>query len=207
MLDKTGFDKWSGTYDENVEQLSKGYPFEGYYDVLGFVQSKVKVSEGTKILDLGIGTGLLTNDLYNRGAHILGVDFSEHMIKEALAKMPRASFLAYDFNDALPKAILEERFDYIVSSYAIHHVTDERKVELIKALMGCLKDNGVMLIADVAFETQGAMEGIKNESDQWDEDEYYMVGETIVERLRREGIHSEYIQISMCGGILFLLNQ
>ncbi|MGB4373034.1 MAG: class I SAM-dependent methyltransferase [Halanaerobiales bacterium] len=30
--------------------------------------------------------------------------------------------------------IINEKFDYIVSSYAIHHITDAEKIDLIKKL-------------------------------------------------------------------------
>ncbi len=59
MLDKKGFDRWAGSYDENIEESSEGYPFEGYYDVLIFIQNSIRIDENTTILDLGIGTGLL----------------------------------------------------------------------------------------------------------------------------------------------------
>lgn len=202
MLDNTGFNKWAGTYDEHIENFSKGYPFEGYYDVLGYIQNDIKIDHTTKILDLGIGTGLLTNDLYNRGAQIVGVDFSDNMIAQARVKMPNAVFIRYDFNDAVPKEILKERFDYIVSSYAIHHVKNERKVELIKELMGCLKEHGKILIADVAFETVEDQSIVKNGTDEWDGDEYYMVAEHLKERLASVGLQADYQQISVCAGVL-----
>lgn len=202
MLDRTGFNKWAETYDGNIENSSKGYPFEGYYDVLVFIQNYVLINQDTRILDLGIGTGLLTNDMYNRGAQILGVDFSEQMITEAKAKMPNASFISYDFNDTIPNEILNESFDYIVSSYAIHHVKDERKLALIKALMNSLKEDGKILIADVAFETAKDQDTVKNGTQKWDEEEYYMVGEKMKSMLAAEGIKSEYQQISICAGVL-----
>lgn len=202
MLDKNGFNEWAGTYDENVESSSKGYPFEGYYQVLGYIQNQIKINEDTSILDLGIGTGLLTTDLYNRGALLIGVDFSEKMILEARDKMPKATFVCYDFNDPLPKEIFEAKYDYIVSSYAIHHVKDARKIELIKGLMNCLNENGKILIADVAFETESQQEEIKNGTHEWDEDEYYMIGETISRMLAVEGLKSKYQQISICAGVL-----
>lgn len=202
MLDKTGFNKWAGTYDKHIENALIGYPFEGYYDVLGYIQNNIKIDHTTKILDLGIGTGLLTNDLYNRGAQIFGVDFSDEMIAQAKVKMPKAVFMRYDFNDAVPEGILKERFDYIVSSYAIHHVKDERKVELIKELMGCLKEQGKILIADVAFVTGEDQSVVKNSTDEWDNEEYYMVAEQIKEMLASEGLKADYQQLSMCAGVL-----
>lgn len=66
MLNKEGFNEWAGNYDETISKSSHGYPFEGYYDVLGFVQNSVIIGENTKVLDLGIGTGLLTYEIYKK---------------------------------------------------------------------------------------------------------------------------------------------
>lgn len=59
MLDSKGFDDWAGNYDQAIAK-SKGYPFEGYYQVLAFVHQMVSTNTNIKILDLGIGTGQLT---------------------------------------------------------------------------------------------------------------------------------------------------
>jgi putative AdoMet-dependent methyltransferase len=80
MLDNNGFDQWAGEYDASIEKLSNGYPFEGYYDVLGYIQNAIVDPKNTSILDLGIGTGLLTYELYKTGATIAGADFSKQMI-------------------------------------------------------------------------------------------------------------------------------
>ena len=80
MLGDKGFDKWAGNYDASIPSLSNGYPFEGYYDVLAAVTHQVKTGKETKILDLGIGTGLLSVELYSRGVQVWGVDFSEKML-------------------------------------------------------------------------------------------------------------------------------
>jgi putative AdoMet-dependent methyltransferase len=77
MLDNKGFDKWAGGYDASIQRHSKGYPFEGYYNVLSYVHSLIKESKEKKIFDVGVGTGLLTYELYKKGAQIYGIDFSE----------------------------------------------------------------------------------------------------------------------------------
>ena len=40
MLDSKGFDLWSESYDQSIAD-SKGYPFEGYYDVLAYVYNQL----------------------------------------------------------------------------------------------------------------------------------------------------------------------
>lgn len=202
MLDSNGFDKWSGEYDETIVN-SKGYPFEGYYDVLGSVQGKIELTEGTKILDLGIGTGALTNELYKSGAQIYGADFSEGMIKQARKKMPQAEFYCFDFACGLPSALRSLKYNYIVSSYAIHHIDFASKIDFIVELKKCLKENGRILFADVAFESRDALENCKLTSgNSWDASEHYMIGSDMVDALREKNIDASYRQISNCAGIL-----
>lgn len=47
-------------------------------------------------------------------------------------KMPFASLIKYDFSKGLPVEIKNNSFDYIISTYALHHLDDEEKRELIK---------------------------------------------------------------------------
>lgn len=202
MLDQKGFNTWAGTYDANIEASAKGFPFEGYYDVLGFIQGRVRTTSDVRILDLGIGTGLLTADLYSKGAQVVGVDFSENMIEQARGKMPEAAFFQYDFSKPLIPEISSQTFDYIVSSYAIHHVMDEQKITLIDQLVKTLKPGGAILIADIAFEHAAHLAEVKASTRGWDEDEYYFVAETLCPSLEARGYTVNYTQISMCGGVL-----
>lgn len=202
MLDSKGFDKWSGDYDETIMN-SKGYPFEGYYDVLGYVQNKLEITPETKILDLGIGTGLLTHELYKSGAQIYGGDFSAGMIEQAQKKMPKAAFFCFDFSSGLPSELENQSFDYIVSSYAIHHIDHASKVDFIVRLKNKLRENGRILFADVAFESKEALEKCKVDSgDDWDDSEHYMVGYEMVDALKESNIAATYHQISVCAGVL-----
>ncbi|MBN2833944.1 MAG: class I SAM-dependent methyltransferase [Candidatus Delongbacteria bacterium] len=202
MLDRNEFDQWAGSYDETISKSSKGYPFEGYYEVLGYVQNSIEVNVNLWILDLGIGTGLLTNELYRKGVNIVGVDFSKKMIEEAIKKMPKGIFVCYDFNENLPTEITKKKFDYIVSSYAIHHVNDERKLELIKQLSNILSNNGKIIIADIAFENQKHLDLIKSETSAWDDDEYYIVADNLLKNFEQSGFYARYNQISKCAGVI-----
>jgi 2-polyprenyl-3-methyl-5-hydroxy-6-metoxy-1,4-benzoquinol methylase len=63
-------------------------------------------------LDIGIGTDLLTYELYKKEATIYGIDFSEKMIKEAHKKMPNATFFKHNFTKELPEKIQSKKFDF-----------------------------------------------------------------------------------------------
>ncbi|MCP4580207.1 MAG: class I SAM-dependent methyltransferase, partial [candidate division Zixibacteria bacterium] len=59
MLDKDGFEKWAGRYDESIKLHLNTFPFNGYYKVLSAVISLVNPKRGLKVMDVGIGTGFL----------------------------------------------------------------------------------------------------------------------------------------------------
>lgn len=205
MLDNKGFDKWAGEYDKSIAESSKGYPFEGYYDVLSSVHTLIKEPKGKNILDIGIGTGLLTIELYKNGANIFGLDFSERMITEAKVKMPSSSFYVSDMKDGVPEAISSQCFDYIVSSYAIHHLDKEEKLKFINELKAILSDEGSIIIADIAFVNNEDMTKCKSESgDEWDDEEHYMVIDELTTDLMDMGLTSNYTQISKYAGVLEL---
>ncbi|NFA60193.1 class I SAM-dependent methyltransferase [Clostridium botulinum] len=127
LLDKNGFNLWSKEYDKTVKESSKQYPFDGYYDVSNYVYNLVINKKSGNILDMGFGTGVLTNKLYDNGANIYGIDFSESMIDIAYKKMPKGTFIQWGFNQGIPIELENKRFDYIISSYAIHHLDNYNK--------------------------------------------------------------------------------
>ncbi|MPQ45318.1 class I SAM-dependent methyltransferase, partial [Clostridium tarantellae] len=175
MLDNKGFDLWAKEYEKSVEKSSNEYPFDGYYDVLNYVYNSVNNKKFKKILDIGFGTGLLTSKLYEDGAKIFGIDFSKTMIDIAKKKMPNGVFIQRDFNLGIPSELTSERFDYIISSYAIHHLSDDKKVEFIYELKNLLNKDGMIIIADVAFKSeQDLLECKRDNLNKWDEDEIYM---------------------------------
>ncbi|MEW8954885.1 class I SAM-dependent methyltransferase [Clostridium sp.] len=203
MLDSKGFDIWAKEYDKSVEIGDEEYPFHGYYQVLQCVYNLINGKESKKILDVGFGTGLLTNRLYIDGAKIYGMDFSQNMIHIAKEKMPKGIFIQWDFNLGVPSQLKTEKFDYIISSYAIHHLDNDKKFQFINELKGLLNEDGKIIIADVAFKTENELIKCKSDNDSiWDDEEIYMVGEEIISKLSDKGINSRYTQISPCAGIL-----
>ncbi|BCD90149.1 hypothetical protein fh0823_02880 [Francisella halioticida] len=48
------------------------------------------------MLDLGCGTGDLTNEIKNKGVKIIGVDLSENMLKKAKENYPDIEFKCMD---------------------------------------------------------------------------------------------------------------
>lgn len=208
LRDSEGFDIWSEDYEKYVERSSKGYPFEGYYDVLNYMYGLIDKKNGARILDVGVGTGILPSQLYNDGAIVFGIDFSSRMIEIAQKKMPKAKLYQFDFNEGLPTELASERFDYIISSYAIHHLTDNKKVELITQLYNVLSIDGKILIGDVAFQDDEELKKCREKTgNSWDCDEIYIVADTMEKRLNGSALNFRYQQISECAGVLEIMKR
>lgn len=209
MLDSKGFDLWAGGYDKsvNLSEESDEYPFAGYKNVLNYIYNQVREKNDSRVLDIGFGTGVLTTELYNTGCSITGIDFSNKMIDIAKKKMPYAKLINCDFSKGLPDEIKNNHFDYIISTYAIHHLLDEEKIIFIKSLLPLLNEKGKILIGDVSFDTRNDLEKCKEKyNEHWDKDEFYFVAEEIQDNLRIE-YYCKYTKISLCAGILTIANK
>ncbi len=208
MLNSKGFDLWADGYDKsvNLSEESNEYPFAGYKDVLNNIYNQVRRKEKSNVLDIGFGTGVLTAQLYNAGCTITGIDFSVKMIEISQEKMPDSKLIHCDFSKGLPEEIKSCHFDFIITTFAIHHLTDEEKISFIKSLASLLNKNGKIIIGDVSFETKNDLEKSKEKyKDIWDNDEIYLVAEEIKEKLNR-GYVCKYTKISHCAGILSIEN-
>ena len=156
MLSSKGFDLWADSYDEsvNLSEESNVYPFAGYREVLNSIYRMVRTSKSATVLDIGFGTEVLTNKLYKDGYSVYGFDFSEKMLEIAKTKMPEATLIKHDFTYGMPALLKGKRFDYILCTYAIHHLQDEQKLAFIAELLDYLSPNVKILIGDVAFATK-----------------------------------------------------
>ena len=100
-----------------------------------------------------------------------------------------------------PDKFLRREYDYIVATYSLHHLTDAQKRDFLLDLRNYLKENGKIIIGDVAFETRKDLEQCKLKAeDTWDNDEIYFV----VEELRKDFPALSFTQMSDCAGVLIL---
>jgi len=91
----------------------------------------VNPKNDAKILDLGVGTGVLSSMLYEAGSSITALDCSPNMLTAAKEKMPDATFIQWDFSNGLPERLLEQAgyYDYVISTYALHHLNEENRLK------------------------------------------------------------------------------
>lgn len=113
---------------------------EGEAALLEFIPAGAR-----RILDLGTGDGRLLALV--RSAHpeteAVALDFSPSMLETArkrFAGNARVEVVEHNMDSPLPKM---DRFDAIISSFAIHHLVHERKRALYREIYGLLDAGGV----------------------------------------------------------------
>jgi trans-aconitate methyltransferase len=89
-----------------------------------------------RILDLGCGTGDLTIEIAQKGAHVIGLDNSETMLRRAREKYPKIEFMQGDAIDFK----LEEPVDAVFSNAVLHWVTQQEMA--VKNIYASLKKGG-----------------------------------------------------------------
>ena len=203
LLNGQGFDLWADGYDKDVglSDESGTYPFAGYREFLNHIYREVLRKKGADVLDIGFGTGTLTAKLYQNGCAVWGQDFSEKMIAIAGQKMPDARLCAGDFTKGLHPSLTERRYDAIVATYSLHHLTDAQKPPFLRSLLALLRDGGKIFIGDVAFRTREELERCRREAGgSWDPDEICFVYDELKEFFPA----LEFTPFSHCAGVLTL---
>ena len=108
----------------------------------GEIYRRVLSAPGRKVLDIGFGTGTLTAKLCAQGCQIFGQDFSPRMIELAREKMPGAVLCQGDFSKGLAGELKRRKYDAIVATYSLHHLTDAQKVAFLRELLPLLEEGG-----------------------------------------------------------------
>lgn len=203
MLNSKGFDLWADDYDKSVGLSDEDgtYPFAGYKAILNEIYNRVLSASAKTVLDIGFGTGTLTSKLYEQGCEIYGQDFSDRMIALAQEKMPDARLFQGDFSNGLVEPLTQQKYDAIIATYSLHHLTDAQKVTFLENLLSLLNEGGCIFIGDVAFETRAALQKCMEETgDEWDDDEIYFV----YDELRAHFPSIQFKQMSDCAGLFTL---
>lgn len=196
-MDAQDFDAWSKSYDESVLK-QETYPFAGYDEI---VEEVINQTNGQKVLDLGIGTENIASQLVERGLDIIGLDFSEEMLRLANEKIPEADLRLYDANEKSPE--FDHDFDTVIMTYFIHHFHEKRQEELINQLMKITKK---LIIGDVMTYTASQMEWVKEKDyKDWDDNEWYITVEHYLELFPDYEI--TFIRKSYCSGVLIFTHK
>ena len=110
QFEHSSWEKVAGKYSRFREGLT-----EQFVDPL---LRATAVSEGMYVLDVACGPGYLAAKVHRRGAIVIGIDFSENMIRIARQKYPTVVFIEGDAED-VPS--LGEQFDRVLINFGLLH--------------------------------------------------------------------------------------
>jgi ubiquinone/menaquinone biosynthesis C-methylase UbiE len=130
----TEYDHIAGTYDRRYERNS----YEGVEQAL---QRFVGSEPGSRILEVGCGTGHWLEFLQPLGMHLMGLDFSAGMLAKAHIRLPGVA-LVQGTAERLPWPA--ESFDRIFCINALHHFAD--KATFLAETRRILRPTGRILI-------------------------------------------------------------
>lgn len=125
-------------WDTNLYDNKYDFVFKYGEDLVQLLSPK----KGECILDVGCGTGYLTNIIAASGAYTVGIDSSETMIEKA-----RATYSDIDFRVASATVFsFDKLFDAVFSNAVLHWILEKEKA--IANIFRCLKSNG-RLVAEL----------------------------------------------------------
>jgi SAM-dependent methyltransferase len=147
VIDRSGqaeaFDAIGDRYDEAFPHK------EGQIDAGAWLVGQLP--PGSRVLDLGCGTGLPTaRQLADAGHHVVGVDLSPGMIALAREYVPEAEFHLMDIAD------MEERdlgpFDGVTAFFSLLMLPREEIPFALRMLHGQLREGGLLALSMVEAE-------------------------------------------------------
>jgi putative AdoMet-dependent methyltransferase len=124
---------------------------EAYAELLAWVARAAEIARTHRVLELGAGTGNLTR-LLPHAERIVAVDVSEAMLAIAKSKVPApVAWLCADVLEFFDHTA--ERFDRIISTYAIHHLTPDEKILLFERIRDAANPHARVVLGDLMFES------------------------------------------------------
>lgn len=202
---KTLFDNWATSYEHDVSQSNEQgeYPFAGYKTTTSLIVDFISTNNLNTVVDMGIGTGYISKQLYDKDHFIIGVDFSTKMIDHSYSIMPNAKYINADFDSAV-QYMKNNTIDCFIFSYSIHHLSPYKQYHLLRLLDYKLKKGGVIIIGDVMRNTKEELTQLQDKYKViWDDEESYPVHEEYKRNLY-DAYKITYIETSHVSGILLL---
>jgi SAM-dependent methyltransferase len=108
------------------------------------VATGARLGPGTRVLEIGCGTGMFTELFVPNGAYIVAVDISAELLSKARARnLPedRVCFVERRFEDCN----VDGPFDAVIGSSILHHLDLQ---EAFPAIFRLLKPHGIMSFAE-----------------------------------------------------------
>lgn len=159
-VDEFNHDPWAHDYDRNVRNETD--PIRtGYAETLAWTVAQARIAPDDEVVDLGSGTGN-TSALIPAARHVICVDISQKMTELARPKLRHLEQVDYVQADLLDYFVRHATLcDAVISTYAIHHLTEAEKQILFRHIFAALKPGGRAAFGDLMFRDAAAEEELR----------------------------------------------
>ncbi len=155
---------WENMYSSNTEVSEKDFWLDCYMHLF---------KTDDRIIELGCGSGNLSEGLINKGYNILSTDISQSALDIFKARIPEASVMQLDLIQKLP--FNDSYFDIVIADLCLHYFSSEDTEKILNEIRRVLTDRGY-LFARVNSDrdvNHGAGKGIELEKGFYNQGGHY----------------------------------
>jgi demethylmenaquinone methyltransferase/2-methoxy-6-polyprenyl-1,4-benzoquinol methylase len=118
--------------------------------IRGRVADFTNARSGSRILDVGAGTGKQAFAFAKKGHEVVGIDLSEDMLSVARRKNTYEN-VKFQIADAAQLPFEDNRFDVSCASFALHDMLSTIREKALKEMARVTKPNGTVVVIDYAL--------------------------------------------------------
>jgi ubiquinone/menaquinone biosynthesis C-methylase UbiE len=126
-------------YNRIAKDYQKILNDKNYYK---YITSKFCSKVKGKMLDAGCGNGFITNYLFSKNPQIIGIDFSEGMIKEAKNKYPKITFHKMNMGKL---EFNENTFNGVFCFQTFEHISPIEQEKVLKEFFRVMNNKGILM--------------------------------------------------------------
>lgn len=136
------------SFAEVYDQFMDNVPYREWADFLQEILQKEGISDGL-VLDLGCGTGSMTEELAGRGYDMIGVDNSEDMLEIAMEKRQESGHdILYLLQDMQEFELYGTVRAVVSVCDSVNYVTEKEELEQVFRLVNNYLDPGGIFVFD-----------------------------------------------------------
>lgn len=136
------------SFAEVYDQFMDNVPYQEWADFLQEILQKEGISDGL-VLDLGCGTGSMTEELAGRGYDMIGVDNSEDMLEIAMEKRQESGHdILYLLQDMQEFELYGTVRAVVSVCDSVNYVTEKEELEQVFRLVNNYLDPGGIFVFD-----------------------------------------------------------
>lgn len=146
-----------GTINDIYDDLAKNNRYDKLIDYANYVSGLRKALLITSrkfksILDIACGTGAMISALPNKSTHtILGIDFSEEMLRIARERFKRHRNVKFRKIDFMSASFTPSSFNLITIASAIRFIPEGKEVIFANNIARWLKKDGQLIVTEMTY--------------------------------------------------------